>query len=108
MLRFAPPITLRLEPGRLLSWRRQTGVRLRVLAGSAWVTQSHDMEDHFLQPGQVLALQAGSRALIGAEHGEVSLRFETDGGFGITALWQRLRAARARRAAALPACLGAA
>ena len=97
MLRFNPPVTLRLERGRLLSWQRQSGVRLRVIAGSAWVTQTHDMEDHFLQPGQTLILRPGSRALIGAEQDEVSLRFEADGGFSVKALWQRLRAARARQ-----------
>ena len=102
MLRLRPPVTLRLEAGRLLAWPRQSGVRLRVLAGSAWVTQAHDMEDHFLQPGQTLLLQPGARAIIGAEQDEVSLRFEADAGFSLKALWQRLRAPRPTRGAVLP------
>ena len=89
MFRFDPPVTLRLEQGRLLHWRRQRGVRLRVLAGTAWVTQMHDMEDHFLRPGATLALRPGSRALIGAEQ-DVALRFESDGRGAARALWQAL------------------
>jgi hypothetical protein len=101
MLRFSSPVTLRLERGRLLAWPRQAGVRLRVLAGTAWVTQANDLEDHFLQPGQTLMLRAGSRAIIGAEQ-DASVRFEADGGFSLGALWQRLRAARPAPAATLP------
>ena len=91
MLRFISPVTVRLERGRLLRWPRQPGVRLSVLAGSAWVTQANDMEDHFLQPGQTIALRAGSGVLIGAEQ-DVSLCFEIDrSAFDARALWQWLR-----------------
>lgn len=63
MFRIASPATLRLARGHLLTWR-QGRVRLRVLAGSAWVTRPGDLDDHFLQPGQTLELSHG---LIGAE-----------------------------------------
>ncbi|MEO8060300.1 MAG: DUF2917 domain-containing protein [Burkholderiales bacterium] len=93
MLRFTSPVTVRLEPGGLLSWRRQAGARVRVLSGSAWVTQANDLEDHFLQPGQTIALRAG--ALIGAEQ-HVSLRFETDRAFDARALWHWLNGVAGR------------
>ena len=97
MLRLRSPVTLRLERGRLLAWPRQSGVRLRVLAGSAWVTQANDMEDHFLQPGQTLSLRIGSRAVIGAEQ-DVSLSFESDRGLGLATWWRQWRAAARERA----------
>ena len=98
MLRFTSPVTVRLERGCLLSWRRQPDVRLRVLVGSAWVTQANDLEDHFLQPGQTIALRAGAGVLIGAEQ-DVSLCFETDcSAFDARALWQWLRGAAGRAA----------
>lgn len=102
MLRLRPPVTLRLEAGRLLAWPRQSGVRLRVIAGAAWVTQAHDMEDHFLQPGQTLLLRPGSRAIIGAETDDVSLRFEADVRVSLKGWWQRLRTSRPTLGAALP------
>ncbi|MEP7103019.1 MAG: DUF2917 domain-containing protein, partial [Burkholderiales bacterium] len=97
MLRFSSPVTLRLERGRLLAWSRQSGVRLRVLAGSAWVTQANDMEDHFLRPGQALRLRIGAHALIGAEQ-DVSLRFEAERGLGLASWWRQWRAAVRERA----------
>lgn len=78
MLCFTSPVVLRLERGRLLTWSRQSGVCLRVITGTAWVTQADDMEDHFLRPGQTLHLRPGARAILGAEQ-EVSLSFEADG-----------------------------
>ncbi len=96
MLRLRSPVTLRLERGHLLAWPRQSGVRLRVLAGSAWVTQANDMEDHFLQPGQTLTLRPGSRALIGAEQ-DVSLSFESGRGLGLATGWRQWRAAARER-----------
>ncbi|MES3013884.1 MAG: DUF2917 domain-containing protein [Pseudomonadota bacterium] len=97
MLRFSSPVTLRLDRGRLLAWPRQPGVRLRVLAGSAWVTQANDREDHFLQPGQTLTLRIGSRAVIGAEQ-DVSLSFESDRGIGLATWWRQWRASVRDRA----------
>jgi len=108
MLRFSSPVTLRLERGRLLAWPRQSGARLRVLAGSAWVTQANDMEDHFLQPGQTLTLRIGSRAVIGAEQ-DVSLSFESEHGFGLATWWRQWRANvrdRASRREAHAPCRG--
>ena len=101
MLRFIPPVTLRLECGRLLRWPRQAGVRLHVLAGTAWVTQAHDPEDHFLQPGQTLTLRPGARAIIGAER-DLTLRFEVDRRFGLALLDAVLRRWRRAGAATWP------
>ena len=101
MLRFIPPVTLRLECGRLLRWPRQSGVRLHVLAGTAWVTQAHDLEDHFLQPGQTLTLRPGARAIIGAER-DLTLRFEADRRFGLALLGALLRRWHAPGAAPWP------
>ncbi len=108
MLRLRSPVILRLERGRLLAWPRQSGVRLRVLAGSAWVTQANDMEDHFLQPGQALTLRTGSRAVIGAEQ-DVSLSFESDRGSSLATRWRQWRANvrdRASRREARAVCCG--
>ena len=101
MLRFNPPITLRLECGGLLRWPRQSGVRLHVLAGTAWVTQAHDPQDHFLQPGQTLTLRPGARAIIGAER-DLTLRFDADRRFGLAMLWAWLRARRGTGTATWP------
>lgn len=92
MFRFSPPVTLCLQRGRLLAWQHQSGVRLRVLSGAAWVTQTHDPQDHFLQPGQVLELRPGSHALIGAEQ-DVSLSFEALSGRLWPAVWLRFAGA---------------
>lgn len=63
MLHFASPVTLNLSRGDCLNWT-QGRTRLRVLSGSAWVTRTNDLDDHFLEPGQTLELSNG---LIGAE-----------------------------------------
>ena len=97
MLRLHAPVTLRLERGHLLAWPRQSGLRLRVLAGSAWVTQANDPDDHFLQPGQTLSLRIGSHAVVGAEQ-DVSLRFEPDRGLGLASWWRQWRAGARDRA----------
>ena len=101
MLRFIPPVTLRLECGRLLRWPRQSGVRLQVLAGTAWVTQAHDLQDHFLQPGQSLTLRPGARAIVGAER-DLTVRFESDRRFSLARLFAWLRARRGPRNATWP------
>ena len=102
MLRTSSLVTLRIDRGGLLAWPRRAGVRLRVVAGTAWVTQADDMEDHFLRPGQTLTLRDGSRALIGAE-ADLVLRFEGDGGL-FTHLLRRARMALSgRRVACIPA-----
>ncbi len=45
---------------------------LRVIAGRVWVTRPGDPDDHFLDAGDQLKIDARSRALIGAE-GEAKL-----------------------------------
>ncbi|HEY0821049.1 MAG TPA: DUF2917 domain-containing protein [Rhizobacter sp.] len=77
MVRFTPPVTLRLQAGEVLAWQ-QAPARVRVVGGGrVWVTQQHDLEDHFLRHGECFELRRERRTLIEAEH-EVWLRFERD------------------------------
>jgi hypothetical protein len=80
MLRFSPPLTLKLGHGELLAWN-QGDVSLRVIAGAAWITQQDDLVDHFLAAGQCFELRRGTRVLIGAEQ-DVWLRLEYTAGWG--------------------------
>ena len=75
MFRFSPPLTFQLGRGELLAWH-QGDVTLRVVAGTVWITQQGDPDDHFLMPGQAFALRRGAAALIGAEQ-DAWLRVET-------------------------------
>lgn len=84
MVRFTPPVTLRLQAGEVLAWH-QAPARMRVVGGGrVWVTQHDDLEDHFLYHGECFELRRERRTLIQADH-EVWLRFEHD-----TAWHQRL------------------
>ena len=64
MLKFRSPVVLQLQDGELLSVE---DVWLSVVRGRVWVTQAHDLDDHFLHGGQAIRLPAGARALVGAE-----------------------------------------
>jgi len=77
MLNFKPPVVLQLSDGQLLNWRQSAPVRLRVLRGRVWVTRSGDLDDHFLDAGQVMRLAPRAGVLIGAE-GPAQLVFETE------------------------------
>lgn len=103
MFRFSSPVTVTLERGQLMAWGHPSGARLRVVSGSAWVTQSNDMEDHFLQRGETLQLRRGPPVLIGAEQ-DVSLAFEAGGSLAeaALALVRGLFARRGGRPAAKP------
>ena len=48
MVRLSPPITLKLSRGELLAWD-QSRMGLCVVAGTAWITQHGDPDDHFLR-----------------------------------------------------------
>jgi hypothetical protein len=74
-LSFAAPLNVVLHGGELLSWKHATPTWLKVVAGRAWVTQSSELDDHFLGAGASLALKPGAAVLISAEH-EAELRFE--------------------------------
>ena len=87
MLRLSPPLTHRLAAGELLACPRG-GVTLRVVSGSAWITQRDDLDDYFLQPGQSFELQPGALTLIGAEQ-DVWLRLESERSWAAR-LWKRL------------------
>jgi len=76
MVRFTPPVTLRLSQGEVIAWE-QAATRVRVVSGRVWITQHNDLIDHFLHHGQCFDLQRGHGQLIGAEQ-DVSLRFERD------------------------------
>lgn len=91
MVRFATPITLRLNHGDMLACD-QTTARVRVMSGSAWITQRGDLVDHFLRQGQSFELRRGHGVVIGAEQ-ELWLRFESEAGWhsGWLTSWQRMR-----------------
>ena len=72
MLKLATPLVLQLSDGQLLRWTQAVAVRLRVVAGRVWVTRPGDPDDHFLDAGDQLRLDARSCVLIGAE-GEARL-----------------------------------
>ncbi|HNW62173.1 DUF2917 domain-containing protein [Piscinibacter sp.] len=72
MLQLQTPLVLQLSDGQLLRWTQAMAVTLRVIAGRVWVTRPGDLDDHFLDAGDQLRLDARSRALIGAE-GEAKL-----------------------------------
>ncbi|QTN21723.1 DUF2917 domain-containing protein [Rhizobacter sp. AJA081-3] len=67
MLQLPTPLVLQLSDGQLLRWTQAMAVTLRVIAGRVWVTRPGDPDDHFLDAGDQLKIDARSRALIGAE-----------------------------------------
>ena len=67
MLKLPTPLVLYLDDGQLLRWTQAVAVRLRVIAGRVWVTRPGDPDDHFLDAGDQLRLDARTRVLIGAE-----------------------------------------
>ena len=67
MLQLPTPLVLHLHDGQLLRWTQAVAVRLRVIAGRVWVTRPGDPDDHFLDAGDQLRLDARTRVLIGAE-----------------------------------------
>ena len=94
MVRFAPPVTLKLGRGEVLAWH-QASARVHVVDGCAWVTQRNDLVDHFLHHGQCFELRRGHCLLISAEQ-DTWLRFERPSFLGpwhslFAALWGRLR-----------------
>lgn len=90
MVRFTPPVTLKLGQGEVIAWN-QAATRVRVVAGRVWITQRNDPADHFLHPGQWFELGRGRGLLIGAEQ-DVWLRFERDESLRgwLSGLWRRL------------------
>ena len=90
MVRFTPPVTLKLSRGEVLAWEQAT-TRVRVVSGQVWITQRNDLIDHFLHHGQCFELRRGHGLLIGAEQ-DVWLRFERDPSWrgSLSGLWRRL------------------
>lgn len=52
---------------QLLVWQGPRGATLDVLRGRVWVTASNQLDDHFVDAGQRLALPARSRVVISGE-----------------------------------------
>jgi hypothetical protein len=106
MVRFTPPVTLRLQAGEVLAWQ-QAPARVRVvMGGRVWITHRDDLADHFLHHGDSLELHPERRTVIEAEQ-EVWLRFERDSAWHhrLGGLLQRLLRRlirRATRAATVP------
>ena len=98
MVRFTPPVTLKLSQGEVIAWN-QAPARVLVVAGRAWITQRHAPLDHFLHHGQCFELRREAHAVIEAEQ-DVWLRFERDAGWhhGLASLWRRLLRRLTRRA----------
>ena len=90
MVRFAPPVTLKLSQGEVIAWN-QAATRVRVVSGRVWITQRNDLVDHFLHHGQCFELRRGHGMLIEAEQ-DVWLRFERDPSWrgSLSSLWHRL------------------
>ncbi len=101
MVRFTPPVTLKLGPGEVMAWN-QAATRLRVVSGRVWITQRNDLADHFLHHGQCFELRRGRGMLIGAEQ-DVWLRFERDVSLRdrLVSLWRRLTRRATRTATVL-------
>ncbi len=101
MVRFTPPVTLKLSQGDVIAWE-QAATRVRVVSGQVWITQRNDLIDHFLHHGQCFELRRGHGMLLGAEQ-DVWLRFERDPFLRgwLSGLWRRLTR-RATRAATVP------
>lgn len=90
MVRFTPPVTLRLHAGEVLAWQ-QAPARVRVVGGGrVWITQRDDPDDHFLYHGECFELRRERHTLIQADH-EVWLRFECDAAWHhrLGAWWRR-------------------
>lgn len=98
MVRFTPPVTLKLSRGEVIAWE-QAATRVRVVSGRVWITQRNDLIDHFLHHGQCFELRRSHGTLIGAEQ-DVWLRFERDPSLrgSLSSLWRWLTR-RATRAA---------
>jgi hypothetical protein len=58
---------VQLDDGELMHGPTDRAAWITVLRGRAWVTQAHDLDDHFLGAGQSMHLAPGRRALIAAE-----------------------------------------
>ena len=54
-----PPYTVTLSPGHPVSLWLSAGQVLRVLNGTAWITQSDDPQDHVLHAQQQLQVRGG-------------------------------------------------
>lgn len=100
------PSVVELSRGDLWRCQPRAALRLRVIAGRAWVTWPGEADDHFLDPGDAIELPAGRLALVGAESG---LRLgvapaglpRRGGGKGMQRLWRGVLAVLVGRFSAL-------
>lgn len=100
MFRFSSPVTLRLEHGEALAFRRGLQAWIAVRAGVVHLTCAGDAEDHFLRPGEAFDLR-GSRWVViepARRDQPVLVAFEKPGRLGPGALrgpWLAVRGAAA-------------
>lgn len=52
---------------QILVWQSRRGASLNVLRGRVWVTASNQLDDHFVDAGQRLAMPGRSRVVISGE-----------------------------------------
>lgn len=63
---------------RVVSFQSRPGMRLHVLQGRIWVTQTHDLQDHFLHAQQSLDLQPGHVVIEADEDSQYTLRASSE------------------------------
>jgi hypothetical protein len=59
--------SVQMFPGELRVLRIGRPLRLSVLQGRLWITRTGELDDHFLGPGDEIAVAPGDRVWVGAE-----------------------------------------
>lgn len=59
--------SVQMFPGELRVLRIGRPLRLAVLHGRLWITRTGELDDHFLGPGDEIAVAPGQRVWVGAE-----------------------------------------
>ena len=66
MERFPETPWVTLETGEVLSLDDAEGLQIQGRAGTVWVTEEDDLEDHIVGPGQVLMIDRPGRTVVQA------------------------------------------
>lgn len=64
---YAASTSTRLGKDQLFVWQARRGATLEVHRGRVWVTASNQLDDHFIDAGERLALPGRSRVVISGE-----------------------------------------